>query len=94
LQLALEDYEIFLRWRAAFDSRRTTLETHPALDLERERHDEIKPILDAACAIDPRKASRALAEFKTIGPRRKPGSSLAPLQVRWSERSPLVDSGA
>ena len=42
LALLVEDFQIFLRWRAAFDGRAATLDTHPALPDERARHDALK----------------------------------------------------
>lgn len=42
LSLVLEDWEIWLRWEAAFHEGRETLETHPARPSERERHEALK----------------------------------------------------
>jgi hypothetical protein len=41
LALASEDWEIWLRWREAFDGKKATLETHPALPEDRARHEAI-----------------------------------------------------
>jgi len=38
LARALEDWAISVRWRAAFDAGRATLETHPALPEVAARH--------------------------------------------------------
>ena len=38
----LEDWELWLRWLAAFEAGLTTLETHPRLPADRERHEALK----------------------------------------------------
>ena len=43
--LALEDWQIWLRWDAAFKQRQATIETHPALPADRERHNELSRLL-------------------------------------------------
>lgn len=42
LAQVLEDWEIWLRWQTAFRQGKTTLETHPALPADRERHEALK----------------------------------------------------
>ena len=64
--LVLENWEIWLRWRRAFDEGRTTIETHPALPEDRERHDEIKPVLDERLRIVPATALRAKGRFEVV----------------------------
>lgn len=44
-ELALEDWQIWCRWEAAFKAGNTTLETHPALPEDRHRHKELKTML-------------------------------------------------
>ncbi|MBW4623787.1 MAG: hypothetical protein KME17_31050 [Cyanosarcina radialis HA8281-LM2] len=39
--LALEDCEIWLRWETACQNGATSLDTHPALPAERDRHSEM-----------------------------------------------------
>lgn len=41
LALVLEDWEIWLRWNAAYRQGQVSVETHPALQEERSRHDEL-----------------------------------------------------
>jgi hypothetical protein len=72
--LALEDWEIWLRWEQAFKDGKTIQETHPALPEERERHNRLKRILDERLIIVPETAVRAKAEF-IYG---------QPAKVRWS----------
>ena len=50
--LALEDWAIFLRWRAAFDAGDVDLSTHPALPKDKPRHDEIHDEVEAALQIE------------------------------------------
>ena len=45
LVLALEDWQIWLRWNSAFKEHKATIETHPALPADRERHDELSRLL-------------------------------------------------
>jgi hypothetical protein len=47
LRLALEDWEIWIRWQDAYRAGLVSIESHPALPTDRERHDEITPILVA-----------------------------------------------
>lgn len=72
-RLAMEDWQIWLRWEAAFHEGRTTLETHPALPADRARHDELAKVLAERLAISD-DAIEATGEFK-YG---------EPTLVRWS----------
>ncbi|MCG8588701.1 MAG: hypothetical protein MJE66_05370 [Proteobacteria bacterium] len=83
--LALEDWEIWLRWERAFHEGRATRESHPALPDDRARHEELAAILKPALVPDPEPAIRAAAEFRPItttepGAR---GPGMVALQVRW-----------
>lgn len=73
-QLAMEDWQVWLRWRAAFDGGQTTIETHPALAEDRARHDEVSMILAQRLVIKPDAQVKAKGEFK-YG---------QPTLVRWS----------
>lgn len=42
LALILEDWAIWLRWETAFHEGLTPHETHPALPVDRRRHEELK----------------------------------------------------
>jgi len=77
LALALEDWEIWLRWEAAFHAGRTTAETHPALPADRLRHDEIAPQLQARLEARGGAPQHAHGRFQqeTAG---------APLTVQWT----------
>ncbi|WP_022826251.1 hypothetical protein [Hymenobacter norwichensis] len=63
LQFALEDWSMWLRWKAAFDKGETTQETHPVLPEDRLRHAEIEQALAEKLVIDPVKSLKAVAEF-------------------------------
>jgi hypothetical protein len=77
LALALEDWEIWLRWEEAFHAGRTAPDAHPALPADRARHDELAPLLAARLAALPRPSIRARGEFRPSGRGRW-------LEVRWS----------
>ena len=49
--LAIEDWEIWRRWRAAFDRGEVSVDSHPALPADRQRHDEIEMILRPRLAV-------------------------------------------
>ena len=63
-RLALEDWEIWRRWRSAYDDGRTTLDTHPALLEDRTRHDQIAELLIDRLVISESGLVRAKGEFK------------------------------
>ena len=66
LRLVLEDWKIWERWRKAFDEGRATIESHPALPQDRQRHEQIKPILEQALKIEPTTKLRARGRFEVI----------------------------
>ncbi len=53
LALVLEDWQIWLRWEASAKAGETSLETHPALPLERGRHEELKAAIGERLKADP-----------------------------------------
>ena len=86
LALALEDWDIWLRWQTAFHKGRTTLETHPALPEDRARHDELREILERNLKIDERDYVRAHGDFKPLEAESS-GVGHGPLQVKWTRCS-------
>jgi hypothetical protein len=84
LAAARENWEIFLRWRADFDSHRTTLATHPARPQDRQRYEETKLILEQAVASAREKAFRAKGEFEIMGEPKIHRDVLALWHVKWS----------
>jgi hypothetical protein len=63
-QLAIEDWQIWLRWEKAFHEGRTTQETHPALPEDRERHKELEEILARRLVIYEKGIVKAKGEFE------------------------------
>ncbi len=82
---AIENWEIFLRWRKAFDLGEVSRETHPALPRDKSRYEETKWILDQAVLSGRHKAIRARGEFDVLGEPTLPRDVITPWQVRWSE---------
>jgi hypothetical protein len=76
-RLAMEDWQIWRRWRTAFDEGRATIETHPALPEDRARHDELSRILTEKLVVDAGSHIKAKGDFK-YG---------EPTLVRWSVAS-------
>jgi hypothetical protein len=65
LQLAIEDWNIWLRWQEAYNAGLTDLSTHPALPDERTRHEELLIELELRLIVDRPTAIRAIADFQT-----------------------------
>jgi hypothetical protein len=63
-RLALEDYEIWKRWKAAFDAGKATLESHPCLPSEKERHDELSAYLEERLKVDTKKDLKVIPRFE------------------------------
>jgi hypothetical protein len=83
-ELALEDWQVWLRWQDAFHRREVTTETHPALPRDRARHDEIQAVLSERLANLPGPVIRARATFDpTPGP-----SRTGELRVHWMPIQP------
>jgi hypothetical protein len=82
-RLALEDWAIWRRWETAFHEGTATQETHPALPDDRERHNELQPILAQRLVADALRGVRALGEFRTSSDPTWNGKGFAPLEVRW-----------
>jgi hypothetical protein len=85
-RLALEEWEIWLRWEAAYHAGAAAADSHPALGPDRPRHDELARRLEARLAALPGPAIRARAVFRPI-----PGQACAPrrwLEVQWTRVGP------
>jgi hypothetical protein len=65
LQLALEQWDIWLRWQAAFHRKEVGLESHPALPAERNRYEELKRIRAPALEVPEDVALKAIGEFQS-----------------------------
>jgi hypothetical protein len=84
-QLAMEDWDIWERWEAAFHAGRAGPDSHPALPEERERHEELKKILDVELRTNAETCIVRQGFFEAIGESSLPRGVLRPLQVRWIE---------
>ena len=62
--LAMEDWNIWLRWEAAFHEGRTPHETHRALPEDRDRHDELARVLAERLVVSPDTGFKARGDFK------------------------------
>ncbi|HLW53017.1 MAG TPA: hypothetical protein VKW06_09240 [Candidatus Angelobacter sp.] len=86
-ELVKEDWAIWKRWKSAFDSGMTNLETHPALPQDRPRRHEIRAILDSALQTRTGASTIQRGLFERIGNtvHRK---GVRTFQVRWTEVEP------
>lgn len=82
---AIENWQIFLRWRAAFDLGKASRETHPTLPEDRNRYEETKQLVDQALASGRGKATRVTGEFRVAGDKKLPRDVLSPWQVKWTK---------
>jgi hypothetical protein len=82
LALVLEDWEIWLRWHAAHERNEVTLETHPALPGDRERHEAIKLAIGNRLQSNPMESKRLKAEFRSL----RVGGAWTGTEVQWGER--------
>jgi hypothetical protein len=80
LELAQEDWEIWLRWESAFHVGETTRETHPALPEDRQRHNEIRAVLDETLSTDGQNCIIRTGHFEGLQESNPPRTI-----VRWSE---------
>jgi hypothetical protein len=79
LRLALETWEIWLRWDDAHHAGLAGLETHPALPPDRARYDKIKPVLAARLTASPGPPIRASGVFRPTAGHENAGGG------RWME---------
>lgn len=61
--LAMEDWNIWLRWEQAFKEGKTTRDTHPSLPEDRERQRVLTKVLKRKSVVS-ENSIRATAEFK------------------------------
>jgi hypothetical protein len=61
--LVLEDWAIWVRWDTALQTGQTTPDTHPALPIDRQRHEELEKVLTLHFRITPNQALRAKLKY-------------------------------
>ncbi len=83
LRLALEDWDIWIRWEDAWKASLTDLETHPAVPADRARHDEIAPVLAARLAALPGLPVRARGIFRPTAGHDNAGRGRW-MEVQWT----------
>ncbi|MCW1921038.1 hypothetical protein OKA05_00635 [Luteolibacter arcticus] len=82
LALALEDWEIWLRWERAYLAGETSQDTHPALPADKARDEELKLLLEPRFAVESLTATTATADFDwPSADSPDPGT---PCGVRWT----------
>jgi hypothetical protein len=79
----MDTWNIFLRWRAAFDAGKTSLDTHPALPEDRTKYEESSRILKGEISSGRGNLIQRLGQFEHV---EKPDARglLASWRVRWS----------
>ena len=83
LRLALEDWQIWLRWEDAYKSGLVDHDTHPALPADRARHDEIQRLLAARLAALPGPVIRARGAFRPMPGHADAGGGRW-MEVQWT----------
>ena len=63
--LVLEDWEIWLRWNSAFKRGDVSVESHPALPGDRERHEVLRIAIGDRLRVDRTQATYMKARFGT-----------------------------
>lgn len=82
---ALENWELFLRWRASFDSGKVGRDTHPALPQDKSRFEETRRELNGEVASKREKAFRVRGRFEAMDESSRPRDVLSPWRVKWDE---------
>ena len=67
MALVLEDWEIWLRWQAAYRRGETTADMHPALPKDRERHEWLQAAIGDRLRADPARSIYCRAKFSENG---------------------------
>lgn len=82
LRIALEKWEIWLRWEDAYRAGQVDISTHPALPAERDRHSELNAMYEARVAALPPARLRAHGDFRAM-PGHPDGGRGRWTEVRW-----------
>jgi len=82
-RFAMEAWNIWRRWEAAFHAGNTSQETHPALPEDRARHEELRQVLTNALESSPN-AIVQKGNFSVLEHADTPKGVMHPLQVLWT----------
>jgi hypothetical protein len=91
-QLAKEYWVIWCRWERAFQEKRVSLETHPALPEDRARHEVLKLLLEPRLAVRGQGAVRRIGEFQVLQPEECDATLGTPWIVRWLEKDEPLEA--
>lgn len=83
VEAAVEDWAIWLRWQEAFHRGHGQQDTHPALPVDRARHEELAARLARKLKGDPASGIRAHGEFRVREDSSKQ-FGWRELEVRWT----------
>jgi len=89
--LAIEDWDIWQRWKAAFHAGKVTLDTHPVLPEDRQRHEAIKQLIGGRLEVLPNRSITARGNFKVIKPHSGPPYADAIEVVSWTPVEESID---
>ena len=85
VELCKERFEIFLRWRQAFDDAKVDLSTHPSLPGDRERLRQIETGIGVALEANANQRFKARGETRLV--RKHPKIALlSDFEIRWSSK--------
>ena len=66
-RMELEAWQIWIRWSDAFKTGSVTIDTHPALPIDRPRYDELQRMLKSRLVTDKQRTVRVKANFRVSG---------------------------
>lgn len=94
LTAAMNNWQIFLKWRGAYDAGQTTLATHPALPEDKVRYEENRRALERAIASAKPWAIRVRGEFDVLGDPGLKRDVHTRWQVKWSQQHASDGAGS
>lgn len=80
--LVKQQFDIFLRWREAFDRGEVDHSTHPALPQEKETFESLQLALEKELAGEAAHRFKMVGQFKILGSPAQP-ANISSFQVRW-----------
>src|SRR5687768_23613 len=81
--LLMETWAIFVRWRIAFDQGKTSLETHPALPEDRDRHSLLGQTIGDRKKPHPAQSREIGGQLRKVGP--GPCARSYVWEVQWQD---------